>query len=151
MEKILEKSKYLVLIAVISLLLASLAAFLWGAIKTLNIIIDLVISQGRYPFAAISLIELMDTFLIATALFIFSVGLFELFIKNLNIPQWLIIHNLYDLKTKLSSIIILVMAVTFLKHLVEWKDPQGILFYGISIALVSAVLIAFSYFLGKEE
>jgi uncharacterized membrane protein YqhA len=150
MEKILEKSKSLILIAVVSSLTAAVAAFLWGAVKTIIVIMNLIISHGKDPLAIISLIELMDTFLVATALFIFAVGMYELFIKDINLPEWLVIHNLHDLKAKLGSVIILVMAVTFLKHLVEWKDPQGIVFYGIAIAVVSASLIAFSHFGGKD-
>lgn len=150
MEKILEKSKNLILIAVISLLVASVVTFLWGAVKTITIILNLIITYGKEPLVAISLIELMDTFLIATALFIFAVGMYELFIKDINLPEWLVMHNLHDLKAKLGSVIILVMAVTFLKHLVEWKDPQGTFFYGIAIAVVSASLIAFSHF-GKKD
>jgi len=92
----------------------------------------------------------MDTFLIAIALLVFSVGIYELFIEDLSLPEWLVIHNLHDLKAKLGSIIILVMAVTFLKHLVEWRDPQGTYYFGISVAVVSAALIAFSHF-GKKD
>ncbi len=150
MEKLLGKSRKLILIAVISTLIASVVAFLWGALKTATIIMNLIISYGKDPLAGIALIELMDTFLIATALFIFSLGMYELFIKDINLPEWLVIHNLHDLKAKLGSVIILVMAVTFLKHLVEWKDPQGTFFYGIAIAIVSASLIAFSHFGGKD-
>lgn len=150
MEKLLEKSRKLIFIAVISTLIASVAAFLWGALKTATIIMNLIMSYGKDPLAGIALIELMDTFLIATALFIFSLGMYELFINDINLPEWLVIHNLHDLKAKLGSVIILVMAVTFLKHLVEWKDPQGTLFYGIAIAVVSASLIAFSHFGGKD-
>lgn len=150
MEKLLEKSRYLILIAIASSILASVAAFLWGATKTIAIILSLITSYGKDPLATIALIELMDTFLIATALFIFAVGMYELFIKDISLPEWLVIHNLHDLKTKLSSVIILVMAVTFLKHLVEWEDPQGTLFFGVAVALVSAALIAFSHFGGKD-
>lgn len=150
MGKILEKSKNLILIAVISLLAASIAAFLWGAVKTVTVILNLVITFGKDPLAVISLIELMDAFLIATALFIFAVGMYELFIKDIDLPEWLVIHNLHDLKAKLGSVIILVMAVTFLKHLFEWKDPQGTLFYGLAVAVVSASLIAFSHYGGKD-
>ncbi|MCL4476091.1 MAG: YqhA family protein [Nitrospirae bacterium] len=92
----------------------------------------------------------MDTFLIATALFIFAVGMYELFIKDVSLPQWLVIRNLHDLKVRLSSVIILVMTVIFLEHLVEWKDPQATLFYGIAVAVVSASLIAFSHFGGRD-
>lgn len=150
MEKLLIKSKKLVQIAVISLLASSFIAFLWGVVKTISTMWNLLVSYGKDPLAAIALIELMDIFLIAIALFIFAIGLYELFIKDIELPQWLVIRNLYDLKVKLGSIIILVMAVTFLKHLVEWKDPQGTLFYAIAISLVSVALIAFSYF-GKKD
>lgn len=150
MKRLLENSKNLTLIAVVFSLLASVAAFFHGAVKTAYIIMGLIASYGKDPLAAVALIELMDTFLIATALLIFAVGVYELFINNLNLPDWLEIHNLHDLKAKLGSVVVLVMAVTFLKHLVEWKDPQGTLFFGIAVAVVSASLIAFSHFGGKD-
>lgn len=150
MKKIIEKSKNLFLIAVASTLIASVIAFLWGLIKTLTVVINLVLSYGKDPFVAIELIELMDIFLIATVLFIFSLGMYELFIDSVNLPEWLIIRNLHDLKVKLSSVIILVMGITFLKHLVEWKDPQGTFFFGLAIAVVTVSLIAFGYFGGKD-
>jgi uncharacterized membrane protein YqhA len=102
------------------------------------------------PLVAIHLIKLMDIFLIATVLFIFSIGLYELFIDDISLPEWLIIRNLHDLKVKLGSVIILVMGITFLEHLVEWRDPLGTLFFGIVVAIVSASLIAFGYFGGKD-
>ena len=150
MKKLIEKSKNLVLIAVVSSLTASAIAFLWGLLKTLMVIVNLVASQGKDPLAAINLIELMDIFLIATVLYIFSIGMYELFIDSISLPEWLIIRNLHDLKVKLSSVIVLVMGIIFLEHLVEWKDPQGTLFFGIAVAVVSASLIAFGYFGGKD-
>ena len=150
MKKLIEKSKSLFLIAVASSLAASAVAFLWGMVKTISVIIDLVTSFGKDPLVAIDLIKLMDIFLIATVLFIFAMGLYELFIDNISLPEWLIITNLHDLKVKLGSVIILVMGITFLEHLVEWKDPQGTLFFGIAVAVVSASLIAFGYFGGED-
>ena len=150
MKILIEKSKNLILIAVASSLLASAIAFILGMIKILTILTNLVMSYGKDPFAAIELIELMDIFLIATVLFIFSLGMYELFIDSVNLPEWLIIRNLHDLKVKLSSVIILVMSITFLKHLVEWEDPQGTFFFGLAIAVVTVSLIAFGYFGGKD-
>ena len=147
---LIEKSKGIFLIAVISSLLASTAAFIWGMIKTFTVIINFILSYGRDPLGVIALIELMDIFLIATVLFIFAMGIYELFIGNISLPEWLIIRNLHDLKGKLSSVIILVMCILFLEHLVEWKDPMGTLFFAIAVAIVSASLIAYSYFGGKE-
>jgi len=150
MKILIEKSKYLVLIAVASSLLASAIAFVLGLVKTLSVIMNLLTSYGKTPFVAIELIELMDIFLIATVLFIFALGMYELFIGSVNLPEWLIIRNLHDLKVKLSSVIILVMSITFLKHLVEWVDPQGTFYFGLAIAVVTVSLIAFGYFGGKD-
>jgi uncharacterized membrane protein YqhA len=150
-RKLLEKSNYLVLIAVFSSLLASVAAFVWGAVKSVKVIIDIIINIGSEANFIVPLIEVMDIFLIATVLFIFSLGMYELFIGKLSLPQWLVIKNLHDLKVKLSSVVIMVMGIHFLKHLVEWQDPQGTLFFGLSVAVVSAALIAFSYIGSKNE
>ena len=38
--------------------------------------------------------------------------------------------------------IVLVVVVKFVERLVKWEDPSGIVFYGLAIAVVSAVLIA---------
>lgn len=144
MDRILQRGRYLVLLAVVATFAASAAAFLWGVWKTALTLLDLVRTGGKDPLAAISMIELMDKFLIAVGLYIFATGLYELFFHELNLPEWLVVHDLHGIKSRLSSVIILVMALTFLERLVQWSDPQGTLFFAAAIALVTAALIAFS-------
>jgi uncharacterized membrane protein YqhA len=150
MKFILEKSKYLALVGVISLLLAAVAAFAWGSFNTVNTISLVISSMGKDKAITVDFIEIVDSFLIATALLIFSVSLYELFIDNLNLPGWMLAHDLYELKAKLSSMIVLVMAVKFLQKLLEVKDTNDLLRTGIATALMSAVLIAFGYF-GRKD
>jgi uncharacterized membrane protein YqhA len=150
MDRFFEKSKYLIFIAVASALLASMFAFLLGVVKTGFVFVELITMYGKDPIIAMHLVEIMDVFLIAIALFMFSVGTYELFIGDIELPEWLVIRNLHDLMVKLGSVIILVMVVTFLKHLVEWRDPQGTFYFGIAVAVVSASLIAFSHFKSKD-
>lgn len=150
MGSFLEKSKYLSVIGVVSLLLASAAAFAWGAIKTWHTLALIIQSVGKDEFIPVALIELVDSFLIATALLIFSIGLFELFIHDLDLPAWIEVHNLHELKGKLSGVIVLVMVVKFLEHLVEWKDAMDSLYFAIAVAVVSGALIALNHFGGKE-
>lgn len=149
-KRLIEKSKTLIVIAVVSSLLSSAAGFVWGFIKTLSVIIGFIPGLGKDPLGPIALIEIMDIFLLSTVLFIFSMGLYELFIERITLPEWLVINNLHDLKVKLSSIIILIMGITFLKHLIVWTDPEGTLFFGVAVAVVSASLIAFGYYGGKD-
>lgn len=150
MKTIIERSRYLAIIGVISLLLASLTAFAWGTIKTVSTTLLVIQTLGKDSAITIQLIELLDSFLIATAILIFAASLYELFIGKLDMPDWMLAHDLYELKAKLSSMIVLVMAVKFLQKLLEVKDTQDLLRTGIATAIVSAVLIAFGY-LGKKD
>ena len=150
MKAILEKSRYLVLLGVAALLLASLAAFVWGALKTYHTVELMVRSFGSDAALNVEFIEIVDSFLIATTLLIFTVSLYELFIGEINVPEWMLAHNLYELKGKLTSMIVLVMAVKFLQKLIESKDADELLKLGLATAVVSAVLIAFGYF-GKKD
>jgi len=150
MKFILEKSKYLALVGVIALLLATVAAFAWGTLKTVDTVSLVISSLGRDKAITVELIEIVDSFLIATALLIFTVSLYELFIGKLDLPEWMLAHDLHELKTKLSSMVVLVMAVKFLEKLLDVKDAASLLQIGTATALVSAVLIAFGYF-GKKD
>ncbi len=150
MKFILEKSKYLALVGVIALLFAAAAAFVWGTLKTVGTISLVLSSMGMDKAITVQLIEIVDSFLVATAVLIFATSLYELFIDKLDLPEWMLAHDLYELKTKLSSMIVLVMAVKFLEKLLDVKDANALLQIGIATALMSGVLIAFGYF-GKKE
>ena len=138
------------MVGVLSLLFAAITAFVWGILQTVNTIPLVLGSMGADSAIAVEFIKIVDSFLIATAVLIFSVSLYELFIDKLELPEWMLAHNLYELKAKLSSMIVLVMGVKFLEKLLEVKDTNDLLRIGIAIALISAVLIAFVYF-GKKD
>lgn len=152
MNSLLSNSRYLAMIPVLVSLLASAAAFVWGGYRTIAVVLHMIYTVGtpEEKYAIIELIPIMDTFLIATALLIFSQGMYELFIGKVDFPGWLEIHDLHDLKAKLSSVIILVMAVAFLEHLRHWQNAWETFLFATAITLVSGVLIAFNYFMGRD-
>ena len=116
MKALLERSRYVLFIAVLALFAASLTALILGAIRTVNTIIALVTEANTMPHVTVSFIELMDIFLVAAVLYIFAIALYELFVEDLNLPEWLVIHNLEELKAKLSGILVLVIVIA----LVAW-------------------------------
>ncbi len=150
MGKLLASSRYLVLIGVLALLVGALAGFGWGIAKTVDAVSLIISSLGRDAGIVIALVEIVDAFLVASALLIFALGLYELSIAELKLPAWMIVHNLHDLKTRLGSILILVMAVKFLEKLAEWKDARETLFFALAIGIISAILIAFSAIRERE-
>jgi uncharacterized membrane protein YqhA len=149
MRQIVEKSRYLALIGVIGLLIAAIAAFGWGFYRTGLLVYELTLRSGGI-IVTVELIKIVDYFLIATTMLIFASSMYELFIAEINVPDWMIAHNLHELKAKLSSMIILVLAVKFLEEVFLAKDAYDLMLTGIAIAVISAVLIAFGYF-GKKD
>ncbi len=67
-----------------------------------------------------------------------------MFIYKLDLPEWLLIDNLSKLKAKLSDVIILFMAVKFLKRLIDGKSAIDTLYVGLAVAVVAGVLILFN-------
>jgi uncharacterized membrane protein YqhA len=150
MNKFLSSTRYIIILGVLALLVAALTAFGWGVVRTVEAVALVITSAARDPGITIALIEVVDAFLIATAILIFALGLYELFIANLSLPDWIQIHNLHDLKAKLGGVLVLVMAVKFLEKMAEWKNAQETFFFALAIAVISATLIAFSAFGGKD-
>jgi uncharacterized membrane protein YqhA len=150
MTNLLEKSRYIVLIGIIALVVSSLSAFAWSAAKALDALGLIITSFGQDSHIAIALVGIVDGVLIASVLLVVATSLHEIFISPLNVPRGMVAHDLNELKSKLSSLIVLVMSLKFLEHLVEWSQATETLFYGLAVAVVSAALIALSY-LGIRE
>jgi uncharacterized membrane protein YqhA len=150
MVKFLNRFRYIVWITVFFSIIASIGAFLWGAIKSLKLMVSLVQAGGDFNAAAVSFLEVMDAFLIAAAVLIFCLGMYELFIGKLDLPDWLHVRNLHDLKAKIGGIAILVVVIAFIEQLMTWKNAQDMLYFALAIGIISAVLIAYSQFGGED-
>jgi uncharacterized membrane protein YqhA len=146
-HKILLSSRFFIVIAVIGSFLASLASMVYGGIKSVSVVFGLFQSgflEKPTKSVAVSFIELIDLFLIGTVFYIIALGLYELFIdEKLELPAWLVIRNLDDLKMKLINGIVVIMGVYFLGKLVEWDGQTNLLELSIAIALVIAALTFF--------
>jgi uncharacterized membrane protein YqhA len=152
-ERLLSSSRYLVLIAVAGTFLASVTLLLYGGFSIFQIITDTIqhlqTSSKGGKALALGFIETIDLFLLGTVFFIISMGLYELFIDDtIQLPAWLVIHTLDDLKNKLIGVIVVVMAVVFLGHVVKWHGEQELIWLGGAIALVTSAL---TYFLSNKK
>lgn len=151
MKQLLEKGKYAVLLAVGASLFASIATFIWATIRMLFNIYYMFVGLFWEDVSEVTAytVAVLDSFILAVILYIFAIALYELFIGELKLPEWLIIHDLDDLKKKLSSVITLMLAVTFLEHLARWEDPQATLMFAIAIGIVIFALVF--YMRAKEK
>ena len=99
------------LIAVLGSFAASVTLLLYGAAETVATIAQVItagpVSSANSKILVLSFIEVVDLFLLATVFYITALGLYELFIdERIKVPDWLEIHTIDDLKTKLASVIV---------------------------------------------
>jgi uncharacterized membrane protein YqhA len=153
LRRILASSRYIVVIAVLGTFVASLALIVYEALvvgfAVFNAFRDPALDPKSAKTLAVGLIEAVDVFLIAIAVYIISLGLHVLFVDDkLPLPRWLKIDDLEDLKASLVSIVIAVLAVLFLREAVAWDGTRDLLAFGAALALVIAAL---SFFLGRKK
>jgi uncharacterized membrane protein YqhA len=152
MEWLVEKSRYLPLIGIFSMLVGSLAAFFVGAVKTFQVLQTAAAQYTEAEPTLYVLFEALDCFLVGTGLIVIAVGLYELFIGGLEVPDWMLVKSLDELKAKFVFVIIPVMAVKFVQKILKQDgDSLDTLYYGGSIAIITLALSAFVFVSIKEK
>ena len=155
LQRALTLSKYVVFIAVIAALAASVALILYEAAVVAEVIFNAV-RQGGFELKsgralAVGLIEAIDVFLIAIVALVIGLGLQRLFVdETMPLPRWLKIDDLEDLKEHLVSIVIAVLAVLFLREAAERAGGLDLLSLAAALALMIAVLVLFLFVRKKE-
>ncbi|HQR52722.1 MAG TPA: YqhA family protein [Burkholderiales bacterium] len=156
LRRVLASSRYIVLIAVVGTFVASCVLLVYEALVVAQAVVRIIgegeISPQGAKVIAIGLIEAVDVFLIAIAVYIISLGLYALFIDDkLPLPRWLEVHDLEDLKANLVSIVIAVLAVLFLREAVAWDGERDLLKFGAVLGLIIAALTFFLYLKKKWQ
>jgi uncharacterized membrane protein YqhA len=153
MRSVLGNARFLVLIAVIGSLVAAVCLLVYGFLEGGKLVLYLVekaeITRKGAKEMALEFIEIIDLFLMGTVFYIVSVGLYSLFIDPaVALPDWLTIRTLDDLKNKLVSVVIVVLAVVFLGQAVAWDGVRDLMGLGIG---VGAVIAALTWFLSVKS
>jgi len=133
------------------MLLGVLTALYIGAEKTVQVIQIAVLHQESINSTLYVLFDALDSFLVAIALLVIAVSLYELFIGGLEVPDWMLVKSLDELKAKFGSVLIPIMAVKFVQKLLQSESTLETLYYGIAVALVSFALTAFNFVAEKEK
>jgi uncharacterized membrane protein YqhA len=165
LEKIFEKtiwqSRFIVILAVIFGLIGAFVLFvvasmdIWGiAVYTFNTIISSAHPAKFHEDIVSGIIGAVDLYLIAVVMFIFSFGLYELFISDIDEAmdggksnKILAISSLDQLKDKIAKVIVMVLVVSFFQKVLhmEYATALEMLYFALSITALSVGL----YFVSK--
>ena len=158
-EGSLWNSRFVILFAVIGSLLAGFTIFYMATVDVVYLInhalhyADLSMSDEArkilHDSTVSHIVEVVDGYLLATVMLIFSLGLYELFISDIDqahgskaSSKILVINNLDDLKSRLAKVILMILIVTLFEEALNMKltTPLDLVYLGASIALVALAL-----------
>ena len=141
MPRLLGSTRFLIVVPVIGLAMAAAAFFviggfnlIWLVIRALLALAGLVEELHHDVPIEVEIVEYVHTFLIGTVLYITAIGLYQLFVEEIEIHGWLRIDSTEELETNLIGVTVVVLAVNFMGY-VFTNDPAGMLQYGAGIAL----------------
>jgi len=158
-EKFLWSSRLVVLTAVISSLLAALAMFYMATVDAFYMVahlahyadpsLEAAARSALHASTVTHIVEIVDGYLLATVLLIFALGLYELFISQIDAAEGektssniLLIKSLDDLKARLAKVILMILIVKFFEHTVSmhFGSPLDLLYMAGGIALIGLAL-----------
>jgi len=166
MEKLFENtlwsSRFIIVLAVVFGLIGAVLLFVvasFDVYDTAKYVISTYINHTHpehfHEKVVGGIIGAVDLYLIGVVMLIFSFGLYELFISEIDVAkdsegednQLLAIHSLDQLKDKISKVIVMVLVVGFFQKVgdTDFTTPLDMLYLALSITAVAVGL----YFLGK--
>src|SRR6516165_7868957 len=165
-EGVLWKSRFVVILAVITSVLAGLDLFFVVGLESFRVLVSLAHSADLslavdqrdrlLRESILRMISLIDGYLLGAFMFIFGFGLYELFLADLQEARAsqtsgriLQIKSLEDLKTRLGRVILIILIVEIFKDAYEVKaqSPLDLLYVAATIALIGLALIGLALYL----
>ena len=152
MRRFIELSRFVVAVPAIGSILGSFTLMVIGTWEIIRSMIKLFDTSVPLKESVVTILTAVDTLLLATVLLVIGYGLYELFVDtNVQLPPWLEIRSLDDLKAKLIGVVVAIIAVVFLGELVDASDPNDVMLIGIGSGAVVIGLAGFTFATRKES
>jgi len=146
MRKILGLSRYAVIVPAIASILGALLLMAQGSIEIVKVVLDAVFNNTYLKVTIVDVLTAVDAILLGTVLLVIGYGLYELFVDTrIEVPDWLQINNLDDLKSKLIGVVVAIIAVVFVGVFVDSNRASDVVAYGVGAGALVAGLALFAY------
>ena len=150
MTKFLSGTRYLILVPILGLAIAAGFFFVFGGLGLLVVLWEVIAAAlsgagGEHVSSLpveVEIVEYVHRFLIGTVLYITAVGLYQLFVHQIEFPSWLRIDSTEELETNLIGVTVVVLAVNFM-GIAFTQDAQELVSSGVGLALPIAALALF--------
>jgi uncharacterized membrane protein YqhA len=152
MRKILGLTRYAVIVPSIASILGALLLMAQGSIEVVLVIMDAVLYDAYLKDTIVALLTAIDAILLGTVLLVIGYGLYELFVDTrLEVPTWLQVADLDDLKSKLIGVVVAIIAVVFVGVFVDTNRAADVVAYGVGAGTLVAGLALFALATRQES
>ena len=152
MNRILAATRYIAIIPAIAAILGAILLMVQGSVAMMQVIIDVISDRTKLKITIVEVLTAVDAILLGTVLLVIGYGLYELFIdEDLEVPVWLQVHDLDDLKSKLIGVVVAIIAVIFVGVYVDSNRASDVISYGVGAGALVVGLAFFSYATRKDS
>ncbi len=146
MKKILGLTRYAVFVPAIASIIGALLLMVQGSIEIVQVAIKAVTDPTNIKIAIVEVLTAVDAILLGTVLLVIGYGLYELFIDSeIEVPLWLRVEDLDDLKSKLIGVVVAIIAVVFVGVFVDSNRAGDVISYGVGAGALVVGLAIFAY------
>lgn len=146
MRKLLGLTRYAVIIPAVASIIGALLLMLRGSVAMIQVVYDAVINRAYLKDIIVEVLTAVDAILLGTVLLVIGYGLYELFVDSeIEVPAWLQVRDLDDLKSKLIGVVVAIIAVVFVGIFVDSKRGADVISYGVAAGALVAGLALFAY------
>ena len=151
MRKILGLTRYAVVVPSIASMIGALLLMAQGSIAIVMVVIDALFNNTYLKDSIVDVLTAVDAILLGTVLLVIGYGLYELFVDTrIEVPEWLQINDLDDLKSKLIGVVVAIIAVVFVGVFVDSNRAADVVSYGLGAGALVAGLALFAYATRKD-
>ena len=152
MKRIMGLTRYAVFVPAIASIIGALLLMAQGSWAMLMAVIDSVSNGYGLKETIVEVLTAVDAILLGTVLLVIGYGLYELFIDaDLDVPQWLRVYDLDDLKSKLIGVVVAIIAVVFVGVFVDSNRASDVISYGVGAGALVVGLAIFAFATKKEK
>ena len=152
MRKILGLTRYAVIVPSIASIIGALLLMAQGSISIMMVIFDAVVNDAYLKDTIVDVLTAVDAILLGTVLLVIGYGLYELFVDTrLEVPTWLQVADLDDLKSKLIGVVVAIIAVVFVGVFVDTNRAADVVSYGLGAGALVAGLALFALATRKDS
>lgn len=152
MKKLIGLTRLVVFVPAIASIVGAILLMGQGSVAILQVVFDALSNELGLKETIVEVLTAVDAILLGTVLLVIGYGLYELFIDaEIEVPLWLRVRDLDDLKSKLIGVVVAILAVVFVGVFVDSNRSEDVISYGVGAGALVVGLAIFAFATKKAD